>query len=75
LNGGQSIASRGGSKVVSSPSKPIRDAEASATLRDQLVAEIKNLSSSETAAMLKKALVRLQRKASSAPAAMPCVTA
>jgi hypothetical protein len=43
LNSGQSIASRGGSKVVSSPAKPILDAEASATLRDQLVEELRAL--------------------------------
>jgi hypothetical protein len=36
-NGGQSIPSRGDSKVVSNPTKPILDAKASATLRDQLV--------------------------------------
>jgi hypothetical protein len=40
LNGGQSIASRGGSKVLSNTTKPILDAEASATLRDQLVEEL-----------------------------------
>jgi hypothetical protein len=51
LNSGQSIASRGGSKVVSSPAKPILDAEASATLRDQLVEELRALASPDEAAV------------------------
>ena len=50
-NGGQSIPSRGGSKVVSSPTKPILGAEASATLRDQLVGELKEIASSDDAAI------------------------
>src|SRR6202162_6395698 len=50
LNGGQSIASRGGSKVLSNTTKPILDAEASATLRDQLVEELKAIASSDDAA-------------------------
>jgi hypothetical protein len=50
-NGGQSIPSRGGSKVVSNPTKPILDAEASATLRDQLVGELKEIASSDDAAI------------------------
>jgi ERF superfamily len=53
LNGGperstQQIPSR--RNAVSSPSKPILDLEASATLRDQLVAEVKDLKSTEEAA-------------------------
>ena len=40
----------GGRKVVSSPSKPILDLEASATLRDRLLAEVKDLNSAEEAA-------------------------
>jgi ERF superfamily len=51
LNGGQSIASRGGSKVLSNTTKPILDAEASATLRDQLVEELKAIASSDDAAI------------------------
>ena len=51
LNGGQSIPGRGGSKVVSNPAKPILGAEASATLRDQLVEELKAISSSDDAAI------------------------
>jgi hypothetical protein len=51
LNGGQSIPGRGGSKVVSHPAKPILGAEASATLRDRLVEELKAISSPEDAAI------------------------
>jgi hypothetical protein len=51
LNGGQSIPGRGGSKVVSHPAKPILDAEASATLRDQLVGELKEIASPDDAAV------------------------
>jgi hypothetical protein len=43
LNGGQSIPGRGGSIAVPNPAKPILGAEASATLRDQLVGELKKL--------------------------------
>jgi len=46
LNGGLD----GGRKVVSSPSKLILDPEASAILRDRLVAEVKDLNSAEEAA-------------------------
>jgi hypothetical protein len=46
LNGGLD----GGRKVVSSPSKIILDPEASAILRDRLVAEVKDLNSAEEAA-------------------------
>ena len=52
LNGGQShsgLASR--HKVVSNPAKPILGAEASATLRDQLVGELKAIASSDEAAI------------------------
>ena len=51
LNGGQSIPGRGGSKVVSHPTKSILGAEASATLRDRLVEELKAISSPEDAAI------------------------
>jgi ERF superfamily len=51
LNGGQTIPGRGGSKVVSNPPKPILGAEASATLRDQLVEELKAIASSDDAAI------------------------
>jgi hypothetical protein len=51
LNGGQSIPGRGGSKVVSHPAKPILGPEASATLRDQLVGELKEIASSDDAAI------------------------
>jgi hypothetical protein len=51
LNGGQSIPGRGGSKIVSNPAKPILDPEASATLRDQLVRGLKELASSDDAAI------------------------
>ena len=51
LNGGQSVPGRGGSKVVSHPAKSILGAEASATLRDRLVAELKATSSPEDAAI------------------------
>ena len=51
LNGGQTIPGRGGSKVVSNPAKPILGTEASATLRDQLVGELKEIASSDDAAI------------------------
>ena len=41
LNGGQTIPGRGGSRVVSNPAKPILGPEASATLRDQLLEELR----------------------------------
>jgi hypothetical protein len=50
-NGGQTIPSRGGSKVVSNPAKPILGPEASAALRDQLVGEVKEIASSDDAAV------------------------
>ena len=52
LNGGQTIPSRRGStKVVLNPAKPVLSAEASATLRDHLVAELKEITSSDDAAI------------------------
>jgi ERF superfamily len=49
-NGGQS-PSRGGPKVVSNLAKPILSAEASATLHDQLLGEIKAIASPDGAAI------------------------
>ncbi len=51
LNGGQTIPGRRGSKVVPNPTKPILGPEASATLRDRLLAELKAISSPEDAAI------------------------
>jgi hypothetical protein len=51
LNGGQSMPGRGGSKVVSNPAKPVLGTEASATLRDQLMGELKEIASSDDAAV------------------------
>jgi hypothetical protein len=51
LNGGQSIPGRGGSKVVPHPAKSILGAEASATLRDRLVEELKVIASPDDAAI------------------------
>ena len=51
LNGGQGIPGHGDSKVVSHPAKPILDGEASATLRDQLVGELKEIASPDDAAV------------------------
>ena len=51
LNGGQTIPGRGGSKVVSNPAKPVLGTEASATLRDQLMGELKEIASSDDAAI------------------------
>jgi ERF superfamily len=50
-NGGQTIPGRGGSKVFSNPAKPILAAEASVGLRDQLIGELKEIVSSEDAAI------------------------
>jgi hypothetical protein len=50
LNGGQSIPGRGGSKVVLNLAKPILGTNASATLRDQLICEVKEIASSDDAA-------------------------
>ena len=51
LNGGQSIPSRGGTKVVSNPTTPILSPEASATLRNQLVEQLRAIASSDEAAI------------------------
>jgi hypothetical protein len=51
LNGGQTIPGRGGSKVFSNPAKPILEAEASVGLRDQLIGELKEIVSSDDAAI------------------------
>ena len=51
LNGGQGISGRGGTKVVSNPAKTILGPEPSATLRDQLVGELKEIASSDDAAI------------------------
>jgi hypothetical protein len=51
VNGGQSISSRGGSKAVSNATKGLLDAEASVTLRDQLIGELKEITSSDDAAI------------------------
>jgi len=50
LNGGQTIPGRDRTRVVSSFTKPILGAEASAMLRDQLLAELKAVASSDDAA-------------------------
>src|ERR1700732_713657 len=48
LNGGQTIPSRRGStKVVLNPAKPVLSTEASATFRDHLVGELKEIASSD----------------------------
>ena len=49
-NGGQSIPGRR-SKVISNPTKPILSPEASATLRNQLVEELRAIASSDDAAI------------------------
>ena len=52
LNGGQTIPSRRGStKVVLNPAKPVLSTEASATFRDHLVGELKEITSSDDAAI------------------------
>jgi hypothetical protein len=51
LNGGHTIPGRGGSKVVSNPAQPILGTEASATLRQRLLEELKTISSHEDAAI------------------------
>ena len=51
LNSGQSVPSRGSSKVVSNPARSILGADASAALRERLVAELKAIFSSEDAAI------------------------
>ena len=51
LNGGQTNPSRGGTKVVSNPATQVLGAEASGTLRDQVLAELKATASSDDAAV------------------------
>ena len=51
LNSGQGIPGRGGSKGIWNPAKPILGPEASATLRDQLVGELKEIASPDDAAI------------------------
>jgi ERF superfamily len=51
LNGGQTNPSRGGTKVISNPATQVLGAEASGTLRDQLLAELKAVASSDDAAV------------------------
>jgi ERF superfamily len=51
LNGGQTNLGRGGTKAASNPAKPILSAEASATLRDQLVEELREIASPDEAAI------------------------
>jgi ERF superfamily len=50
-NGNQSIPSRGSSQSVSNTATPILDAERSATLRDQLVGQLREIASSDDAAI------------------------
>jgi hypothetical protein len=47
----QQISTHQGTRVVSNPAKPILGAEASATLRDHLVGELKAIASSDDAAI------------------------
>jgi hypothetical protein len=51
LNGGQSSPGRSGSKVVANADPQILSTEASATLRDQLMSELKEIASSDDAAV------------------------
>jgi hypothetical protein len=51
VNGGQTTPVRGGSKVVAHLAKPILGTEASPTLRDRLLEELKIISSPEDAAI------------------------
>jgi hypothetical protein len=51
MNGGQANPGVGGSKVLFNPQKPMLGPEASATLRDQLVKELKEIASSDDAAI------------------------
>jgi hypothetical protein len=51
LNGGQTNLNRGGKKAVSNPARPILSAEASATLRGQLVEELWAIASADEAAI------------------------
>ena len=58
LNGGQTNPGRGGSKAVSHPAKPILGVGASATLRDQLVGELKAIASPDDAAIWAHRILR-----------------
>ena len=51
LNGGQTIPGPGGSKVMSNTARPILGTEASVTLREQLLDELKVVASPEEAAV------------------------
>lgn len=51
LIGGQSIPDRGPTKIISDSAKPILGAEASATLRNELVEQLKAIASSDDAAV------------------------
>ena len=51
LNGSQGISGRRGATIISNPAKPALGAEASATLREQLVEELKAIASSDDAAI------------------------
>jgi len=51
LNGGQANIGRAGTKAISNPASPILGAEASATLRDQLHTELKDIASPDAAAV------------------------
>jgi hypothetical protein len=62
LNGGQSIPNRGGSRIVLNPPKPILDTKASATLRDQLVEELKVVASSDDAAIWARRILGLKNR-------------
>ena len=58
LNGGQTIPGPGGSKVVSNTARPILGTEASATLREQLLDELKVVASPDDAAVWAHRILR-----------------
>jgi hypothetical protein len=58
LNGGQTIPGRGGSKVVSNTARPILGTEASATLREQLLDQLKVVASPDDAAVWAHRILR-----------------
>ncbi|HEV3112397.1 MAG TPA: ERF family protein, partial [Candidatus Binataceae bacterium] len=58
LNGGQTIPGRGGSKVVSNTAGPILGTEASATLRERLLDELKVVASPDDAAVWAHRILR-----------------
>jgi hypothetical protein len=64
LNGGQTIPGRGGSKVVSNTARPILGTEASATLRGQLLDELKVVASPDDAAVWAHRILRATARAS-----------